>query len=215
MLSDEEIAAFWIALDGSRLTLIVRAGLRLLLLTGVRTGELLRARWTEFDLAGRIWVVPIEHQKLGRRERAAARPWSIPLSVQALAQLERLRVMSEGSPYVMASVLAKEGRVTDKALVAGMRKLFGGKAPLLTFPEPRPTVHDLRRTLRTGLARLRVPRDVAERCLNHALPDIEAIYNTHDYLDDRREALARWSAHVEHLVMGKSGNVFALPVVGA
>lgn len=109
------------------------------------------------------------------------------------------------------SPLADDGAyLTDMALVAGMRKLFAGKAPLLEFPEPRPVVHDLRRTLRTGLARLRAPRDVAERCLNHALPEIEAVYNTHDYLDERREALARWGAHVAGLVAGAS-NVVTLP----
>lgn len=109
------------------------------------------------------------------------------------------------------SPLADDGaHLTDKALVAGMRKLFAGKTPLLSFPDPRPVVHDLRRTLRTGLARLRVPRDVAERCLNHALPEIEAVYNTHDYLDERREAMQRWGAHVAGLVAASS-NIVPMP----
>lgn len=207
VLSDEEIAALWNALDRSALSRPVRAGLRLLLLLGVRSGELLRARWEEFDLAARAWVVPVERQKLGKQQRAAARPWNVPLSDQALAQIERLRVLSEGSPFVLASPLAEEGHITDKALVAGLRKLFVGDPPLLTFPEPRPTCHDLRRTLRTGLARLRVPREVAERCLNHALPGIEAVYNQHDFLDERRDALAKWGAHVEGLVAATSNVV--------
>jgi integrase len=213
VLADDEIAAFWNALDRSTLTASVRVGLRLLLLTGVRSGELLRAGWSEFDIPGKVWTVPVEHQKLGRKQRTNARPWRVPLSDQSLAQLERLRVLSEGSRYVMASPspLADDGaHLTDKALVAGMRKLFAGKAPLLELPEPRPVVHDLRRTLRTGLARLRVPRDVAERCLNHALPEIEAIYNTHDYEEERRGALAQWGAHVAGLVASAS-NVVALP----
>jgi integrase len=129
----------------------------------------------------------------------------VPLPDQALAQLERLRVLSEGSAYVMASpspLHEEDQNLTEKALGAGMRKLFVGKAPLLTFPDPRPTPHDLRRTVRTGLARLKVSREVAERCLNHALPEIEAIYNQADYLDERREALAKWGAHVAGLVAG-------------
>jgi integrase len=207
VLSDEEIAALWNALDRSTLTLPVRVGLRLLLLLGVRTGELLRARWDEFDLPAKVWTVPVERQKLGRRQVAAARPWRVPLSDQALAQIERLRVLSEGSPFVLASPLAEEGHLSEKALVAGLRRLFAGDPPLLKFPEPRPTCHDLRRTLRTGLARLRVPRDVSERCLNHALPEIEAIYNTHDYEADRRDALARWGAHVAGLVANTSNVV--------
>jgi integrase len=211
VLADDEIPAFWNALDRSNLTITTRVGLRLLLLLGVRSGELLRARWEEFDLPARVWTVPVERQKLGRRQVAAARPWRVPLSEQAFAQIEKLRVLSEGSPYALASPQAEKGHLSDKALVAGMRKLFSGAVPLLTLAEPRPTCHDLRRTLRTGLARLRVPRDVAERCLNHALPEIEAVYNAHDYLDERREALARWGAHVQELVAGAS-NVIPLAV---
>jgi integrase len=213
VLSDEEIAALWRALDHSGLTITSRTGLRLLVLLGVRSGELLRSRWEEVDLPGRVWTIPVDHQKLGRRQLANARPWRVPLSDQALAQFERLRVLSEGSAFVMASPQAEDGFTTDKALNHGMRRLFAGDPPLLSFPDPRPTPHDLRRTLRTGLARLKVPRDVAERSLNHALPEIESIYNTHDYFDERREALARWGAHVETLVSGTS-NVVPLAAKG-
>jgi hypothetical protein len=113
VLSDAEIAAFWNALDHSTATAGIRAGLRLLLLTGVRSGELLRAEWTEFDLPGRLWTVPVEHQKLGRRQRPNAKPWRLPLSDQTLTQVERLLALAqaEGSPFVMASPspLADEG----------------------------------------------------------------------------------------------------------
>jgi len=215
VLSDAEIAAFWNALDHSTLTAAVRAGLRLLLLTGVRSGELLRAEWNEFELQQRVWTVPVDHQKLGRRQRPNAKPWRVPLSEEALTQVKRLHALAqaEGSSFVMASPspLAGEGaHLTDKALVAGMRKLFTGKAPLLAFAEPRPVVHDLRRTLRTGLGRLGVPPHVAERCLNHSLGEIESTYDTHDYLDERRDALARWGAHVNGLSLASS-NVLAMP----
>jgi integrase len=223
VLSDEEIAAFWNALDRSRLSPTVRAGLRLLLLLGVRTGELLRASWDELDLAAKVWTVPVDRQKVNRKQRARALPWKVPLSLEVLAQLERLRVLSEGSPYILASPQGldedeKPRHLTDKALVAGMRKLFEGDPPLLTFPEPRPTPHDLRRTLRTGLARLhhadrgpRVPREVAEDCLNHVRPGVEGVYNRDDAFNDRREALARWGAHVAGLVAATSNVV---PIAG-
>ena len=204
VLSDKEIAAFWNALDHSTLTATVRAGLRLLLLTGVRSGELLRAEWTEFDLPGRTWTIPVEHQKLGRKQRANAEPWRVPLSQLALVQAERLRALAdaEGSRFVMASpspLVEMGAHVTDKALVAGMRKLFKGKMPLLAFHEPRPVVHDLRRTLRTGLARLRVPPHVAECCLNHSLGAIESTYDTYDYFEERCQAMAKWGEHVARL----------------
>jgi len=43
---------------------------------------------------------------------------------------------------------------------------------------------------------------VAERCLSHAVQGMEAIYNQHDFLEERREALERWAVHVEAVVHG-------------
>jgi integrase len=61
------------------------------------------------------------------------------------------------------------------------------------------TLHDLRRTVRTGLAKLGVRPDIAERCLNHAQPGIIATYDVHQYLDEKRAALESWAAHLERL----------------
>ncbi len=210
-LTDAEIPLFWAALEGGAIWPAVRAGLRVLLLTGVRSGELLRATWDEFDLPAKVWTVPVEHQKVNRKQKAPPVPWRVPLSPAALAQIERLQVLAEGSRYVMASPLAEDGAITEKALGHTMRRLFTGAAPVLKFAEPRPTPHDLRRTLRTGLARLKVPPHVAERCLNHTLGEIESTYDVHDYFDERKEALHRWGAHVAGVVAATSNVV---PIAG-
>lgn len=55
------------------------------------------------------------------------------------------------------------------------------------------TVHDFRRTSRTHLAALGIDPIVAERCLNHTIKGIEGIYNRHQYLNERRVALEKWS----------------------
>ena len=215
ILTDREVAQFWAALDRSPMAAATRAALRLLLFTGVRSGELLRATWPEFDLPAAVWTVPPDHQKTNLRQRAPARPWRVPLSKQALIQVEKLRVLSEGStsPYVMASPLAEGGSTTLKALDHAMRRLFIGARPLLAFAEPRPTPHDLRRTVRTNLGRMGVPPHIAERCLNHTLGTIETTYDTHDYFTERAEALARWGAHVAGLVEASS-NVVPLGAAG-
>jgi integrase len=62
------------------------------------------------------------------------------------------------------------------------------------------TVHDLRRTCRSLLASLRVPRHIAERCLNHKLRGVEEIYDRYDYFDERKEALNALSDHVFELL---------------
>jgi integrase len=57
-------------------------------------------------------------------------------------------------------------------------------------------LHDLRRTVRTGLAKLGIRPDIAERCLNHAQPGIIATYDTHQYLDEKRDSLTQWADHL-------------------
>ena len=65
------------------------------------------------------------------------------------------------------------------------------------------TLHDLRRTVRTGLAKLGIRPDIAERCLNHAQPGIIATYDVHQYLEEKRNALTQWADHVQTLRNGK------------
>jgi integrase len=208
VLSDAEIAAFWRGLDAYRgVSPTVRNGLKLLLLLGIRSGELLQAMWSEFDKDAATLTIPVAHQKIAKSREHTARPFVIPLAPTALQLFEELRALagSVGSPHVMASFhpAAKGGPISEKALNHAMRRMFTGEAPVLRFGGERPTPHDLRRTLRTGLARLRVPREVAERCLNHAVEGIEAVYNIHDYLPERRDALTKWAGHVEKLTAAR------------
>ena len=72
---------------------------------------------------------------------------------------------------------------------------------------PNFTIHDLRRTARTHLEALGVNPIVAERCLNHRIKGVEGIYNRHQYLNERREALAMLGNLMETLERGEDYNV--------
>jgi integrase len=74
---------------------------------------------------------------------------------------------------------------------------------------PDVRLHDLRRTLRTGLAELAVSFEVAERVLNHAMPGLQAVYNRHNYAAEKRNALALWAEHVLALVEKREAIVVA------
>ena len=71
-------------------------------------------------------------------------------------------------------------------------------------------LHDLRRTLRTGLAELGVSFEVAERVLNHAMPGLQAVYNRHSYITEKRNALALWAEHVLSLAEKREARIVAL-----
>jgi len=86
--------------------------------------------------------------------------------------------------YVFAG---KNGMTSDKALGRAMRRLF--EIGALDIEPVRP--HDFRRTIRTHLEKLNVAPHIAEKCLNHSLGAINAVYNKNTYFDERREALER------------------------
>lgn len=73
--------------------------------------------------------------------------------------------------------------------------------------------HDIRRSVTTGLARMGVPPQVADKILNHVsgtVKGVAAVYNRHEYLDERRAALDAWARRVDQLVTGKPDNVVEL-----
>lgn len=229
-LSADEIAQLCRALDESveadrpehrKIKPATAAALQLLLVTGVRSGELLKARWEHVDLDGKTWTIPVANQKLTKRQERRAKPFVIPLPPLAVELFRVLqdhaeRVLDDGgrkrSPWVMASDDSSSGRYTDKALGRAMRRLFEGKAPRLAFVGEQPTPHDLRRTVRTHLGdTLGVPPHIAERCLNHSLGTIVKTYDRGDYIEQRREALEKWNAFLRRLLAPEQSNVAFLP----
>jgi integrase len=97
------------------------------------------------------------------------------------------------------------------------RRLTGDAIAVRTWRAEPPTPHDLRRTVETRLAELRIPKEIRDRVLNHAPGDVGSKhYNLHDYADEKRDALNRWATLVNALVTGMTANVVPLsdPRVG-
>lgn len=166
----------------------------LLVTLGVRKGELIAAKWGEFDLDSVIWHIPQERSKTG----AAI---TVPLPKISVDWFKELQIRACGSEYVFPSRRASKRReyISDDTLNHALAKLFGqkvrpGEPPANKMGEvgiEHFTIHDLRRTCRSLLAELKVPGHVAERCLNHKLKGVEGIYDRYDYFDERKEALKK------------------------
>ena len=189
VLSDDELAAF--LKDPKAATRFDRLAhvITLLLLTGQRRGELALARWSDVDFNANTWTIPDENAKGGRGH-------VVPLSDWAVEELRALKALSEGSRWVLPATPGSDDHLDPHALTRSMAKCLDrfkaqGIAAL--------TLHDLRRTCRTGLARLKVEPHIAERVLNHVQPGIEGVYDRHAYLDEKREALEKWAAHLQRL----------------
>lgn len=163
----------------------------LLLALGVRKGELIAAKWEEFNIKNAIWNIPQERSKTGVGI-------SVPLPSVVTEWLQELQVRAYGSEYVFPKrrKSKRNGHISPDTLNSAIQKLFREDK----FKIEHFTVHDMRRTCRSLLAGAGVPGHVAERCLNHKLKGVEGIYDRYDYLDERREALQKIADQLEPIV---------------
>lgn len=178
VLTDQELAKVWTACD--EVPPEFGALVRLLLLTGARRTEVAEMTWGELD--GEIWRLPPERSKSGR-------PNARPLPPKALAVLASLaRSGPEG--FVLSTT---GGRRPSSAFNKRKRKL--DEASGVTGW----TLHDLRRTVRSKLSELGIPWEVARRIVGHQVDSLDATYDRHDYLAEKREALERLAEHIGEL----------------
>ena len=187
VFSDSELATFVRWLPRSPYSRTVRDALTLVLLTGCRSGEVVAAMWRDIDLERAVWTI---------RETKNGEPHDVMLSRQAIDLLKARRPLHD--VFVFPSPI--DGyHIAQKALGLAQyeaRKARGGK------PRPDPieipwTVHDLRRTVATGLAKLGCPRVVQDRILNHVDASVSAIYDRHRYDAEARVWLQKWADYLE------------------
>lgn len=205
-LTPEEIRTVWIKLDSARMTEASRLGLKVLLLTAQRRGELTRAEWSHFDLEEKMWSIPPELQKTEGATKGETKPHQVPLSDLAVQLLTRMKELAKDSPWVLPSPRGKGSLSYAKD---GLSRAV--KENREHFGIPAWTPHDLRRTAASAMTMLKVPRLHVEKILNHAISDIAEIYDQHDYLDEKREALERWAAYLDAVVKGTEKQIIPMP----
>jgi integrase len=183
VLSDDELAAVWRAANeqGGYFGAVIK----LLILTGQRRNEVAGMDWRELDLPAKLWKLP-----RGRVKNDSGH--EVPLSPQALAIIEDMpRIAGRGLVFT----------TTGKTPISGFSKV---KAEIDEASGVEDwTLHDLRRTVASGMARLGVQLPVIEKILNHSsgtFRGVVGVYQRHSFADEKRAALDLWGAHVARLV---------------
>ncbi|MGX5830328.1 tyrosine-type recombinase/integrase [Mesorhizobium sp. 43Arga] len=203
VLSDDEIRWLWQA------TAVVGWPFgelaQLLLLTAQRRDEVAAGSWAEVTLEGDdpLWSIPPERTKNGRRQNLPLTP-QVARILQALPRLKakdgedgRFILSTTGDSPISGYSRAK--KKIDETMLAIARKETGDLALTL---DPW-TLHDLRRTAASGMARLGVAVHIVEAVLNHKsgkISGVAAIYNRHDYAREKREALTAWANLVDSII---------------
>lgn len=186
-LTDGELEQVWRAADAS--TSFGRL-LQFLILTGCRRGEGAGLVWAMVDRDAGVIRLPAQFVKQGRGHNVPIAP--------ALARV--LDACSAGAPT--SPVFASRKTAGVMSGWSDMMREFCAAAGVQF------TLHDLRRTFRTGLSRLGVSDDLAELALGHARSNLEAIYNRDEAAEALRKAFVSWAEHVEMLTAQKTQNVF-------
>ncbi|MEY0254505.1 tyrosine-type recombinase/integrase [Morganella morganii] len=185
VLSDDEIRLLFSLIDKPRYNLRNRCIIKLCLLYGNRIGELIKAKVKHFDFSERIWTIPPENHKTGRKSK---RPIIRPITDAAEALLRELIAINGDSEYLLPS--PSGGKLAQGAHL--YIPLLLNKKMAQHFEEYTTwSIHDLRKTMRTRMSEITTPH-VAEIMLGHKLPGIWQVYDKHTYLDEQREAYEKW-----------------------
>lgn len=232
VLSEEEIKAFWAALDTASMSDDVRRALKLILVTAQRPNEVIGIHTSELD--GSWWTIPSDRAKNKKAHR-------VYLTATALQLIGELKVMDEESGemkdkgYIFPSPrLSKDEKIQpitrhalSKAVVKNCpsgcvndctncsdaeckqdkRELEEkNKLGIVHF-----TPHDLRRTAATFMAKSEVLDEVIDAVLNHVKKGIRKVYNLYNYDKEKQVALESWERKLLSIIVGtKEANIISI-----
>jgi integrase len=174
-------------LDAAKCDVTTRIAVRLLLLTGVRPGELRHAPWSEIDLESATWTIPAARMK-------ARRPHIVPLPRQAVVSLLELKEITGSYPIAFPGRNNRERPQSENTINKALHQIGY---------EGRQTGHGFRHLLSTELNSRGFNRDWIERQLAHGDQDeIRDTYNHAHYLEQRRQMMQAWADSIDALCAG-------------
>jgi integrase len=188
-LKDQEVAALWHSLSDENSDRI----LKLQLLTGCRVSEVCGMTENELDREAMEWSIPADRSKNNR-------PHLVPLTDQ---MLELIGTTSDNFIFPSAS---KSGHTTSYGPIQSIKR----HCEVLGIEDV--STHTMRRTFITNMARLNVPTEIRNRLTNHADQSVDGIYNQHDYLEQKRDALQRWDRHLRGIIIGVPSDSNVVPM---
>jgi integrase len=193
ILEDSELAE--IILAARSMGGPIGAIIEVLALTGQRRDEVTRMTWAEIDEVTRTWHIPAARCKNGKAHlvHLSEPVWNI---IRPMPRTQDVVFATSGKKPFQNFTRAKRA-IDQRSGVKGW------------------CLHDLRRTTVSGMARLGIPPHVADKILNHqsgTISGVAAVYQRHDFLAERKDALERWGEHVAATIAGRPTETWAAKV---
>ncbi len=183
VLNDDELNKIWAG--ANKMAYPFGKIVQLLILTGQRLGEVSAMRWEDIDLENLVWTITAANNKSGTEHKVPLSDIVVTL-LRSLPRTHDIYVFPARGKDNPVSGFSKWKKKIDE--LSGVRGW---------------TLHDIRRTAATGMAKLKVQPYIVERILNHSsgtFSGVAGIYNRHGYLDEMRDALKDWNKYVEGIM---------------
>lgn len=183
----DALPAFLHKLDrnDARLYPQTKLAVKLLMLTFVRTGELIGATWDEFSLDEGLWIIPAERMKMRRAH-------IVPLSRQAILILHQLRELAGNRPYILPSQIDPRKHMSNNTILKALERM-GYKGEM--------TGHGFRALAMSAIKeKLGYRHEVVDRQLAHApRSKVDAAYDRAQFLGERAVMMQRWADYIDSL----------------
>lgn len=176
----KELPSFLAALNDVSAHPIVKLSTEMLMLTFVRTSELIKAEWIEFDLDKRLWEIPAERMKKKRTHL-------VPLADRVVDILEELKLHNGNRQHVFASPNRPSSPISNNTILQVIKRMgYAGKM----------TGHGFRHLASTALNEMGYNPDAIEKQLAHVDGSTRGVYNKAELIGERTTLMASWSKHV-------------------
>ena len=202
VLDDEELREFWCSVETVGMHRLTALALKLVLVTGQRPGEVAGIRWSE--IKNNVWTIP------GSRRGKTDTEHHVPLTKTALAILEdakievkRLSTRRKAKPGDIVFETRPGQALRSDAVSKAVGRYSEAMGSKSNGDWGLWTAHDLRRTMRTGLAAAGVPVMVAEIAIGHIKKGIIGVYDAHQYTREIRTALEAWERRLNRIIDGQ------------
>ncbi|MCP4393016.1 MAG: integrase arm-type DNA-binding domain-containing protein [Alphaproteobacteria bacterium] len=179
--------------NDARLFRQTQLALKLMLLTFVRTGELIKAKWEEIDFDEKQWIIPKERMKMKNEH-------IVPLSSQTIEILKELKTLAGNREWVFPSMRTSYKHMSNNTLLKALERL-GYKGQM--------TGHGFRAlAMSTIKEKLKYRHEIVDRQLAHAPKNkIDAAYDRAKFLDDRTTMMQEWADYLD--VIATNGKIIA------
>lgn len=197
MLRRHELKEFLRTLrEFKRATGFIMSAIRILLLTGVRTGELRYAKADQFDLDGALWTIPADTVKQLRKVIRSkggdeVPPYLVPLSRQAVEEVRRVHLLTGRYKLLIAGRNEPTRPISENSINSALKRMGY---------EDQLTGHGIRATISTALNEMGYNEDWIEAQLSHASSSkVRKTYNHAEYVEQRKGMMQEWADYLDSL----------------